>query len=100
MPSKRATAGRFVRLVLALFLLASIAGFQTAAAVTEQVHSHHQSHSDCCQICHAGHASAIQPALGFTLEAPLAVEWRSITEAAPGTPECQIELHPSRAPPC
>ena len=98
LPGRRSSA-RLTRTALAVLLLLCFAGIQTASAITEQIHDHGPSHTDCCAICHAGHASVIQAALVFSLEAPLNGEWQTPVEGASEIPEIQARSQSSRAPP-
>jgi hypothetical protein len=95
----RQNSSRYLRISLRLILLLCFAGFQIASAITEQVHVHGESHADCCAICHASHASFVQPAGTFQLEAPVAVEWQTVLEQGSRTPDRQSTLDLSRAPP-
>ena len=99
MSPRKDAATRFLRLVIGVLLLVCFTGLQTALAITEQVHEHGPSHTDCCGICHAGHASVIQAALVFRLAAPLVTEWRTVVEPCSEVPESQVQFHSSRAPP-
>jgi len=95
----RQNISRLLRISLQLILLICFAGFQIASAITEQVHVHGESHADCCAICHASHASFVQPIGAFHLEAPMAIEWHTVLDHGSRTPDRQATLDLSRAPP-
>jgi len=99
MSPRKDASTRFLRLIVGVLLLACFTGIQTASAITEQVHDHGPSHTDCCRICHAGHGSAIQAALVFRLAAPLVTAWQTVVEPSSEIPESQVQFDSSRAPP-
>src|SRR5437764_72938 len=95
----RSTSSLRIRYAFAVLLLACFSVVQTRAAITETVHNHGSSHTDCCAVCHAGHHSVVQARNIISIAPPGVAGWHTPADLAPLTGECLAILRCSRAPP-
>ncbi len=99
MEATKRTRGQSLRYALAILLFTCFTIIQSRAAVTETVHVHGPSHTDCCAACHAGHLSVVQALKIISFAPPRFTEWHRPLETAALTGEWLSTFQSTRAPP-